>query len=199
MVFDIKKDGAYQEPEAVKRKEDGAWVEAEAAKRKVDGAWQEVWTAGLVLDLITNTITTGGGGGGSYTWEDGYTFLTTQTDGGAATFVVEKEFYNPVLSFVYELFCSYNDQMVPGGTIYAYGVKADGTEDVVKIVDSELAEEPTAATYTFTGGAYSKVGLRFEYANWGDISPVTYVGEVYQVTIDGKKCTFDPDDGFNYY
>lgn len=195
-MLNIKKDGAYQDPEAVRRKEDGAWVEAEAVKRKEDGAWQEVWTGELVLDIIASTITTGTGGGSS--WEGGYTFITTRTDGGAATFAVEKEFYNPTLFLLYELFCSYNGTMVPGGSIYAYGVKADGTEEVVKIVDNKLTESQQAASYTFTGGAYSKVGLRFEYANWGDISPVTYVGVVSQVTIDGKKCTFDPDDSFNF-
>lgn len=196
MAFNIKKDGAYQEPEAVKKKPDTAWIEAEFARRKIDGAWQEVWSAELVLRLTANTITTGGGGGSS--WEAGYTFLTTETDGGAATFAVEKEFTNPTLSFVYELFCNYDGNMVPGGSIYAYGVKSDGLEDVVEVVSSKLAETEESATYTFTGGAYSKVGFRFKYANWGDISPVTYVGTVSQVMIDGKKCRFDPADNFNF-
>lgn len=196
MAYDIYKGGAWQPPDNVKKYEAGAWKDAEAVHRYKDGAWQEVWSAELVFRLIANTITTGGGGGSS--WEAGYTFLTTETDGGTATFAVEKEFTNPTLSFVYELFCNYDGNMVPGGSIYAYGVKSDGTEDVVEVVSSKLAETEESATYTFTGGAYSKVGFRFKYANWGDISPVTYVGTVSQVMIDGKKCRFDPADNFNF-
>lgn len=199
-VFNIKKDGAYQEPEAVKKKPGTAWEEAEFARRIIDGAWQDVWVNELVLDMIAKTITTGEGGFSSE-WENGATFITVKNDGGYATFATDGVYSNPTLSFLYEGSCYTGSAEVPSGTIYAYGVKADGTEDVVEVV-SDVNTDATGkqqATYTFTGGAYTRVGFRFQYANWGltQGAPYYYVN-INTVTIDGKKCVFDPNDTFNF-
>lgn len=199
MAFNIKKDGAYQEPEAVKKKPDTAWIEAEFARRKIDGAFQDVWTNALKFALIANTITTGEGSFSSE-WEQGAKFVTTKNDGGTATLATEGLFNNPTLSFVYEG-CCYSSSTIPSGSILAYGVKTDGTEEAVEIVGSVNTDTTgkQQATYTFTGGNYTKIGFRFRYDNWNitQSSPF-YYAYIQEVTIDGKKCVFNPDDNFNF-
>lgn len=195
-VFQIKKDGAFQEPEAVKRKEDGAWIEAEFARREIDGAWQDVWTNSLKLALIANTLSTGSGSGGDF--ENGFKWITDKNDGGSVTYAVEGNFNNPTLSFLYEIWCAYNNQDVPGGDVYAYGVKADGTVEENTIISSANVETLTQATYTFTGGSYKKIGFRYRSANWGTAVINAMWANICQITIDGKKCEFNPDDNFNF-
>ncbi|MGN0506629.1 MAG: hypothetical protein ACI4FZ_08715 [Lachnospiraceae bacterium] len=46
MAFNKYANGAWEEPDGVKRYTDGAWQDCESAKRYVDGAWEEVWSAG---------------------------------------------------------------------------------------------------------------------------------------------------------
>lgn len=195
-VFQIKKDGAFQEPEAVKRKENGAWIEAESAKRLVDGAWQDVWTNALELRMIENTITTGASSNGDF--EDGFKWITDQESAaGSVTYVAEGSFYNPTLSFLYEIWFAYNDMILSGGDVYAYGVKADGTVDEVRVVESAQAETLTQATYSFTGGSYKKIGFKYRSASWG-VKPNCIWANICNFTIDGKKCVFNPDDNFNF-
>lgn len=196
MAFNIKKDGAYQEPEAVKKKPDTAWIEAEFARRKIDGAFQDVWTNALKLALIANTITTGSGSGGDF--ENGFKWLTEHNDGGSVTYAVEGDFNNPTISFMYEIWCNTSGTIAPGGDVYAYGVKSDGTVDENVIVSSAKTETLTQATYTFTGGSYKKIGFRYRSANWGTADVTAMWANICQVTIDGKKCVFNPDDNFNF-
>lgn len=196
-VFQIKKDGAFQEPEAVKRKdESGAWVDCESAKRLVDGARQEVWSAKKVFDLLQNTISTGSAIF-SAEWELGLSYMTNKNEGGSITCVIAGDFTDPVLSFLLEgwFYTSLAQRYVAFGQVYAYGVKTDGTlllND--KIEGANLAESPTQFTRQFTGN-YTMIGFRIEISNYGitQFEPLTYF-QMKNITIDGKKCVFDPTD-----
>lgn len=194
-TFMIPKDGAWQEPEAVRRKPDGAWVEAEFARRIIDGAFQDVWTNALKFALIANTLSSGSGSSGDF--ESGMKWLTGECDSGSLTYVVEGDFYNPTLSFLYEIWAVHNNNQIPGGYVYAYGVRADGTVDEISMVSSANTMSFEQASYTFTGGSYKKIGFRYQGADWG-VDSITIYANICQVTIDGKKCVFNPDDNFNF-
>lgn len=195
-TFNIKKDGAYQEPEAVKKKPGTAWEEAEFARRIIDGAWQDVWTNALKFALIANTLSSGSGSSGDF--ENGMKWISGENDGGSLTYVVEGDFYNPTMSFLYEIWCSYSGQYVPGGDVYAYGVKADGSVEENVVISSGNVTTLTQATYTFTSGSYKKIGFRYKSADWGTAVISAMYANICQVTIDGKKCEFNPNDTFNF-
>lgn len=195
-TFMIPKNGAFQEPEDVKRKQDGAWVEAESAKRIIDGAWTEVWSNAFKMQLIELTIDNGSGGTGSDDW----TYLAGQaSSGGYAILAAEGDFYNPAISFLYEMWFYHSgvSQYITGGDLYAYGVRAGGTVDEV-LLASSATQAPTQATHTFTGGSYTKVGFKYKAIGSNpSISGTVYAG-INDFTIDGKKCEFDPADNFNF-
>lgn len=173
---------------------DGARRDIESVEKLIDGAWQEVWSSALVLDMIANTLSTGAGSGGDF--ESGFKWLTTKGDGGSVTYAVEGDFNNPTISFLYEIWCDVNGVYASGGDVYAYGVKADGTVEEISIVSSK-AETLTQAFYTFTGGAYTKIGFRYRGSNWGTSTNAMWAN-ICNFTIDGKKCVFNPDDNFNF-
>lgn len=202
-VFQIKKDGAFQEPEAVKRKED-AWVEAESAKRKIDGAWQEVWSASKMMRMLSRTLTTGTFGCGVQqsshnAGKQGVSYMSNKNQSGEVIFVIDGEFTNPVMTLMHSnwFWHATNQMQVVGAYLYAYGIKSNGTVEQVQI-SSSLTDPAKQFSHTFNGGTYKSVGFRVQPSNFGVTSfEPTYYFDVYDVVIAGKKCTFDPANSYD--
>lgn len=204
-MFTRLENGAEVELTIVDKPVNGAREQADGVFRVENGAEVEVWSNMKSLDLIEKTVRTG------YVespdeWGDA-TNMGTLNDGGQITYAAEGDFYDPTFSCTYKGWFFYTaadgGRFSSVGTLCAYGVKADGTLEVVELASgintSDPQEAPTAS-YSFTGGAYKKIGFRFNWSNWNvsaESSPI-YAFEISNILIDGQKYITDPADDFDY-
>lgn len=202
-MFTKYEKGAEVEIDVVKRYESGAEVDADAVYKVVSGAEEEVWANTKLLDRIEKTTTTGkvvspGAWGNKTT-------MTSLNDSGYVTYADEGTWYNPTIEMDYHGFMFYYTtsgefRTASAGTLYAYGVRSDGTVETVGEIAVNTFDEGTAQafSYTFTGGNYTKVGFRFTWQNWNVTNSPSYALELSNILIDGQKYITDSADDYNY-
>lgn len=201
-MFTRVENGAEVELTIVDKPVNGARELADGAFRVENGAEIEIWSNTKLLDLILNTTTTGSAESPGE-WGN-KTVFTALNDNGAITYATEGTWDNPTITLDYHGFCYFftNDgelRTTNAGTLYAYGVKADGTEEVVNAVTVNTFDEGGALSYsyTFTGGAYTKIGFRIVWANWNISNDPSYSIEISNILIDNQKYITDPADDYD--
>lgn len=204
-MFTRKENGAEVEITIVDKPINGAREDADGVYRVENGAETEVWANTKRLDLIEKTVSTG-----SVSSPDawgGSTSMTSLNDGGVVTYAADGDFYDPTFScsyggwFFYE--ASDGGRFAAAGDLYAYGVKADGTVESVLIasgINTTGAAGTPSVSYTFTGGAYKKIGFRFDWNNWNvpAASIPIYSFSISDILIDNQKYITDSADDFDY-
>jgi len=222
MAFDIKKGGAYQEPEEVKRPEVGAWIECESAKRKKDGAWQEVWSNVKIMTKESDNITTGI----LQIMNEGLTFdflkfatawegKVAGTLGGGGTIVLylDGDWTDPVISldwaggFIYQASNGLYYIRVSAGSISIYTRTPSGQEStrtIVSTIGSTLngaggvTVDDEQGQYLGTiNGTYNRIGLSITISGYGDDLLGSSSVEITNLLIDGRKVGFPADAAFD--
>lgn len=200
-------NGAWQEVPP-KYQIDGAYQEMPCAKAYVNGAWQEIWSNTQDLYMLLRTTKTGAFYDNEGNWDNDFWCIAID-DGGEIILVVDGEFTNPVISFIYSggaSYCTSDGEWrdTSAGYIYSYGVK-NGTvynsENSVKVGSSDGYSDDSAE-FTLEG-TYTRIGLRVKFSNW-DISPDTQGNInpcnifIKNVMIDGKKYVTRNEDSYDY-
>lgn len=196
-------DGARQElPHLASPVIDGARQEVAGVEKLVDGAWQEVWPATKVFRLLSRTMTTGSMGCGvlesSHDGKNGVVYISDANGTAEVVFVVDGQFTNPVLECMHSSWFFHRNvgSYVPGGVLSAYGIRADGTAQIVGTINSAAVEVPQQFSYAFSG-EFVSVGFRMQTSNYGVTSfEPLYYWDVFDVKIDGKKCIFNEADSY---
>ena len=198
-MFTRYKSGAEQEMDVVAYVKSGAEQEAEAVYKVKNGAEEEVWSNTKLLDLVSRTTTTGKVTSPAK-W-GGVTVLTALNDSGLVRYAASGEWHNPTITLDYHGFfyriLSSGIQTNYAGTLYAYGMKANGMTEVQKATTINTYSAGTAQpfSYTFTGGDYVQVGFQIAWSNW-NVADGDYAVEISNILIDGQKYITDPNDDY---
>ena len=189
-------NGAWQDISDFQTPEiNGARETAESANSYVSGAWQEAWSAIKWMKQLANTFAHAGGGQGS---ENGkanawHVWCTGYNEEGYATYYVDGNFVNPVVtldcfaSFSY-LLSTGERQFVKGGDLYIYTRTASGAENYQKVTDLGKLNGTLDESFTVNlKGTFSRVGYKIDFTDW-QVTGVQYWTTVENFCIDGKLC-----------
>lgn len=215
-------NGAWTEPDEVKRYADGAWQAAESVKRYENGAWKEVWANVKTLTLYNPTITNGRvnllSGGREFI----YTNYGTYSDGawtnqfgvgGSMTFYLDGEWTNPTISFDWQGGLIYNlvrgdesrQGRKPAGNIAIYGRTTAGAEQTSTIVP-ELGSTVSQGTGVWSEegqysgmlqGTFNRLGIIVNTYSFHNLEG-WMEARVSNLLFDGREILFPEDAMFDY-
>lgn len=221
-MFDIYKDGAWQEPENVERVENGARTDSEASCRYKDGAWREVWSNLKIMTKKSDNIAAGilqiGSEGLAFEftkfateWQGG--MVGTLGGGGTIVFYLDGLWVNPAINLSWEGGLIYQASgmtyynRVSAGDISVYTRTTSGqesTQKVVSTVGSTLNGETAGTVSTESGsyegtisGTFDRVGLSINIAGYGGTMVGNSTLNIWELLIDGRKIGFPADAAFN--